>query len=104
LAQARAVGSPGKALPSSASSSSFLIQQQQSATIASLQEERTELRRTLSQLQGQISNLEEGRAQDKVCVGGKDGSSITCIVGEVMPLSILALFPGLTQIYLAAVR
>ena len=72
------MGSPGK---SPASSSSFLVQQQQSATIASLQEERTELRRALSRLQGQISDLEEGRAQDKVCgCGERVVAASTCIV------------------------
>ena len=65
LAQARAAGSPGKALP--ASSSSFL--QQQAATITNLQGEKAQLRSTLSRLQGQISDLEEERAQNKVCEG-----------------------------------
>ena len=65
LAQARAAGSPGKALP--ASSSSFL--QQQAATITNLQGEKAQLHSTLSRLQGQISDLEEERAQNKVREG-----------------------------------
>ena len=65
LAQARAAGSPGKALP--ASSSSFL--QQQAATITNLQGEKAQLRSTLSRLQGQISDLEEEKAQNKVRKG-----------------------------------
>lgn len=67
LAQARAAGSPGKALP--ASSSSFLVQQQQVATITNLQGEKAQLRSTLSRLQGQISDLEEEKSQNKVCEG-----------------------------------